>query len=267
MAFTKFTFALVALLAASPLALAAPVTVDNSTLISNGQLAQQLNAEFQNLTTSDACNTGEEACIKGQFATCNAEKWQTQRCAAGSCFALPNIRSDGVFVACTSQRNAESIIASTGVQGGVAITLNTTAPFPVVNGTGIADGSNSTSTGDDQEDGDDDDCDDGNDSGNTSGTGNNSTVTITSFITVPLTGTATFVTTDFIFPSDASSILASATPIPTDASASATASASDSASATDSAIATASASDSASTTGFATQPTPLLHRLRPRPPR
>ena len=41
---------------ASPLALSAP-TLDASTLLQNGQAAQQLNAEFQTLKVTDACNS------------------------------------------------------------------------------------------------------------------------------------------------------------------------------------------------------------------
>jgi hypothetical protein len=51
-----FTFApfVIAILASS-LVLSAPTSLDDNTLLSNGQEAQNLNAAFQNLTTSDAC--------------------------------------------------------------------------------------------------------------------------------------------------------------------------------------------------------------------
>ncbi|KAI0251935.1 hypothetical protein BJV78DRAFT_1207869 [Lactifluus subvellereus] len=108
------TVALLALLTAS-LASAGPVALDNATLLLNGQQAQILNCEFQRLQTSDPCNTGETACIQNALAFCVNNAWQTQLCPSSkTCFALPQIRANGTFVACTSQNNAASIIAAAG---------------------------------------------------------------------------------------------------------------------------------------------------------
>lgn len=52
----SIAFAVLALLA-SPLALAAPTTPDAGLLLKNGQAAQALNAQFQQLKTSDSCNS------------------------------------------------------------------------------------------------------------------------------------------------------------------------------------------------------------------
>jgi hypothetical protein len=51
----RIVFALIIVLA-SPLALAAPFSIDNSTLLANGQDAQRLNAEFMSLSQNDTCN-------------------------------------------------------------------------------------------------------------------------------------------------------------------------------------------------------------------
>ncbi|KAF8271878.1 hypothetical protein EI94DRAFT_1567564 [Lactarius quietus] len=118
---------------ASSLVSAGPVALDNATLLVNGQQAQILNSEFENLQVNDPCNTGETACINNAFAACIDDAWQTQSCpSTKTCFALPQIRTNGTFVACTSQRNAASIIAATGAQGGITSnsTSGVTSPFP-----------------------------------------------------------------------------------------------------------------------------------------
>jgi len=122
---------------ASSLVSAGPVALDNATLLVNGQQAQILNSEFENLQVNDPCNTGETACINNAFAACIDDAWQTQSCpSTKTCFALPQIRTNGTFVACTSQRNAASIIAATGAQGGITSNStsggNITVPFPTV---------------------------------------------------------------------------------------------------------------------------------------
>ncbi|KAI0305159.1 hypothetical protein B0F90DRAFT_1578971, partial [Multifurca ochricompacta] len=96
-----------------------PVVLDNATLLLNGQQAQILNSQFQSLMISDSCNSGETACVKSAFAACLNYAWRVQTCPSSKlCFALPQIRTNGTFVACTSPNNAASIIAATGAQGG-----------------------------------------------------------------------------------------------------------------------------------------------------
>jgi len=129
-----FTLALLAALASS-LVSAGPVALDNATLLANGQQAQILNSEFESLQVNDPCNTGENACINNTFAVCINNAWETQPCPSSkSCFALPQVRTNGTFIACTSQRNAASIIAATGAQGGITNNStscgNITVPFP-----------------------------------------------------------------------------------------------------------------------------------------
>jgi hypothetical protein len=59
-----FTFALLAIFTAS-LASAAPVAVDNATLLLNGQQALVLNCQFQGLQLNDTCN-GTCCPLRGQ---------------------------------------------------------------------------------------------------------------------------------------------------------------------------------------------------------
>ncbi|KAF8491899.1 hypothetical protein F5888DRAFT_1734222 [Russula emetica] len=144
-----FTFALLAIFTAS-LASASPVAVDNATLLLNGQEALVLNCQFQSLQQNDSCNNGETACIQGAAATCVNGTWQTSPCSSSkSCFALPQVRTNGTFVACTSPDNAASIIAATGIQTDIANNCtslgNTSFPFSAPNNTIPGDcGNNST---------------------------------------------------------------------------------------------------------------------------
>ncbi|KAI0316303.1 hypothetical protein OF83DRAFT_1245321 [Amylostereum chailletii] len=197
------SFALLAILTAS-FSLAAPVGADNATLLANGQDAQRLNAEFVNLTTSSPCTDNQNACIKNDFATCSGGKWQTQACPGSkSCFALPNLRSNGTFVACTSPNNALSILTATGATGGFNVTdsNNTVIPFPTASNSSTSSTTNSTSPTDGGEDdgdddcddnddssdnggGDDDDCDDDSANGDSNGTPSHKTVTVTATVTV-----------------------------------------------------------------------------------
>jgi len=211
---TPIYFALLALVA-SPIAWAAPLSLDNSTLLQNGQDAQRLNAEFLSLQQNATCNAGETACISGAFANCNGTAWQTQQCPADQqCFALPMVRNNGTFVACTSESSAQSIVSATGAQGGLVSTAiaNSTVPFPIVNTT--SSDQNTTSSGDDDDnEGDDDDCDSGDDNGDDDGgsTGDdNGTLTVT--VTLPANGTATQPPqTQILPPAAASSLLSSLT--------------------------------------------------------
>ncbi|KIM85672.1 hypothetical protein PILCRDRAFT_816873 [Piloderma croceum F 1598] len=129
---------LVSLISLSLLVLSAPTSFDSSTLLQNGQAAQQLNAEFFNLKVTDSCNTGDTACISGLTAQCTNGAWQTQKCPGGTreCFALPSVKNNGTFIACTSEANALSLIGATGVQGGLASNTTSTDGGDSANGSG-----------------------------------------------------------------------------------------------------------------------------------
>ncbi|TFY64778.1 hypothetical protein EVJ58_g2400 [Rhodofomes roseus] len=89
-------------------------------LLSNGQQAQQQNAQFSSLSASSACDDGSEACVGGQFAQCVGGSYVTQTCGASlSCFALPLVNKAGTSITCTTQDDAASRIANTGATGGV----------------------------------------------------------------------------------------------------------------------------------------------------
>ncbi|KAI0264698.1 hypothetical protein BC834DRAFT_251626 [Gloeopeniophorella convolvens] len=212
----RFAFTLLTLLAAR-LAATGPVALDNSTLLANGQQAQVLNAEFQTLNKTDSCEDGQIACIKGDIANCAEGTWQTQACSSGkSCFALPQVRSEGIFVACTSENNAASIIGSTGAQGGIASnsTFGKEVPFPTANSTNTSDDSNDNHNDGDCIDGDDDNGkegkdDNGKDQGDDNGDDDSSdeqTVTVT--VTLPASGSTTLPpTTTTLSPSQASIVI------------------------------------------------------------
>jgi len=144
-----FTFALLAIITAS-LASAGPVAIDNATLLLNGEEALTLNCQFQNLQNGGPCSTGDTGCVQGETATCVNGAWQTQPCPSSkSCFALPSVRTNGTFIACTSPNNAASIIAATGVQTNIANNCtslgNSSFPFSTPNITSPGDcGQNAT---------------------------------------------------------------------------------------------------------------------------
>ncbi|EPT01271.1 hypothetical protein FOMPIDRAFT_1023366 [Fomitopsis schrenkii] len=92
----------------------------SSLRLSNGQKAQQQNAQFAALTAEDSCTEGSEACVGADFAQCVAGKWVTQSCGSTlQCFALPLVNSAGTSITCTTQSDAAARIANTGATGGV----------------------------------------------------------------------------------------------------------------------------------------------------
>jgi len=146
-----FILALLGLLSAS-LALAGPVALDAATLLLNGQQALVLNCQFQSLQNGGSCTPGESACFQQQLATCVNGTWQPLPCPSNKqCFALPSVRTNGTFIACTSPNNAASIIAATGIQTDIANNCtslgDTPFPFPNVNNTTPGDGGNHTAPG------------------------------------------------------------------------------------------------------------------------
>lgn len=84
---------------AARLVFAAPTTIDAATLLRNGQDAVALNSQWKDLTSTDACQKSEMACIENSIATCANGKWDLSagQCATGQqCFALPNTRTEGI---------------------------------------------------------------------------------------------------------------------------------------------------------------------------
>ncbi|CCM02029.1 uncharacterized protein FIBRA_04105 [Fibroporia radiculosa] len=109
----------------APTATAATSTATSSSssssfLLSNGQKAQQQNAQFSSLTSSTSCTAGTNACVNGDFAQCVDGAYVTTSCGSGlSCFALPLVNSAGTSITCATESDAASRIANTGATGGV----------------------------------------------------------------------------------------------------------------------------------------------------
>lgn len=92
----------------------------SSFLLSNGQSAQKLNAQFASLTANTSCTEGTDACVGSDFAQCVDGSYVTQSCGATlSCFALPLVNKAGTSITCTTEADAASRITATGATGGV----------------------------------------------------------------------------------------------------------------------------------------------------
>jgi hypothetical protein len=64
--------------------------------LQNGQDAQALNKQFQSLTATSPCTTGETSCVNGQLAQCVGGKFALTPCAGGeTCVALPLVNKAG----------------------------------------------------------------------------------------------------------------------------------------------------------------------------
>ncbi|KAJ7698616.1 hypothetical protein B0H17DRAFT_1006591, partial [Mycena rosella] len=80
---------------------------------SNAQLASELNIQFKNLTATSPCTTGQDACVKGNFAQCVGGKFVLQACGAGTiCAAVPLATSPGTNVTCTTPDDLKTRIAA-----------------------------------------------------------------------------------------------------------------------------------------------------------
>ncbi|KIM62460.1 hypothetical protein SCLCIDRAFT_1215043 [Scleroderma citrinum Foug A] len=103
-----------------PAAIPSPTPASSgSFLLSNGQAAQQLNAQFASLTSSSPCTDGKNACVQGSFAQCVSGSFVLESCGATlTCAALPLVNSAGTSITCTTLSQAEARIAATGATGG-----------------------------------------------------------------------------------------------------------------------------------------------------
>ncbi|KIK47907.1 hypothetical protein CY34DRAFT_798775 [Suillus luteus UH-Slu-Lm8-n1] len=85
-----------------------------SFVLQNGIDAINLNNQFQSLTTSSPCTSGN-ACINGEFAQCVNGQYVLTSCGPGlMCAALPLVNSAGTSITCTTQADVNSRIAATG---------------------------------------------------------------------------------------------------------------------------------------------------------
>lgn len=82
--------------------------------LQNGIDAINLNKQFQSLTTSSPCTSGN-ACVNGEFAQCVNGQYVLTSCGSGLvCAALPLVNSAGTSITCTTQADLNSRIAATG---------------------------------------------------------------------------------------------------------------------------------------------------------
>jgi hypothetical protein len=87
--------------------------------LKNGQDAIALNNEFKDLTPNSPCNSGDNACVNGEFAQCDGGKFVLTPCPSGTvCAALPLVNKAGTSVSCDSQSDVDARIAATGASGG-----------------------------------------------------------------------------------------------------------------------------------------------------
>ncbi|KAG2075291.1 hypothetical protein BDR04DRAFT_91849 [Suillus decipiens] len=82
--------------------------------LQNGIDAINLNNQFQSLTASSLCTSGN-ACVNGEFAQCVNGQYVLTSCGSGLiCAALPLVNSAGTSITCTTQADLNSRIAATG---------------------------------------------------------------------------------------------------------------------------------------------------------
>ncbi|TFK28557.1 hypothetical protein FA15DRAFT_691802 [Coprinopsis marcescibilis] len=99
-------------------------TLDQATLLANGNLAQEYNKIYLTFNSSVACNasTFEFACVANSIAKCVDGAWDTLREPCGTdaqCFALPLLDQQGAGLECTTPANALAVFEGSGVSGGV----------------------------------------------------------------------------------------------------------------------------------------------------
>ncbi|KAJ3713577.1 hypothetical protein C8R42DRAFT_713133 [Lentinula raphanica] len=94
----------------------------DATSLSNGQKAIALNTQYQTLSATASCSTGQDACITGKFAQCVNGKFVLQSCAPGTiCAAIPlDSPSTGTLTTCTTQADLDTRIAATGAKSSSA---------------------------------------------------------------------------------------------------------------------------------------------------
>jgi len=118
-----FALVIASVLFASKLVYSAPTALDAATLLKNGQEAQKLNAQFQTIKISDSCDGGPKtACVGNAISNCVNNAWNATDGACSrsqQCFAIPNVKSVGTILTCTSEKSALSIIDASGAKGGI----------------------------------------------------------------------------------------------------------------------------------------------------
>lgn len=110
----KFSVFLTLVLSSFAAALPSLKRRGGSFALQNGIDAINLNKQFQSLTTSSPCTSGN-ACVNGEFAQCVNGQYVLTSCGSGLvCAALPLVNSAGTSITCTTQADLNSRIAATG---------------------------------------------------------------------------------------------------------------------------------------------------------
>ncbi|KAG1834627.1 hypothetical protein DFJ58DRAFT_691511 [Suillus subalutaceus] len=95
-------------------ALPSPKRRGGSFVLQNGIDAINSNNQFQSLTASSPCTSGN-ACVNGEFAQCVNGQYVLTSCGSGlMCAALPLVNSAGTSITCTTQADLNSRILATG---------------------------------------------------------------------------------------------------------------------------------------------------------
>ncbi|KIJ68783.1 hypothetical protein HYDPIDRAFT_147368 [Hydnomerulius pinastri MD-312] len=124
--------------------------VSSSFQLQNGIDAINLNNQFQTLTPTSPCTSGD-ACVNNEFAQCVNGQYVLQACNTGLiCAALPLVNSAGTSITCTTQSDVNARIAATGATANSTTTASTTAsgtPTPTsTTTTGSGSGSTNSSS-------------------------------------------------------------------------------------------------------------------------
>ncbi|CAE6481015.1 unnamed protein product [Rhizoctonia solani] len=91
----------------------------NVILAQNAAQAQALNRKFRELTFSDSCLDGDEACIGDGPSLCILGIWRRQLCRQPNtrCRAVPRMQTNGTAIGCYTEADLEARFSSTGRSG------------------------------------------------------------------------------------------------------------------------------------------------------
>ncbi|KAJ8593552.1 hypothetical protein M405DRAFT_872501 [Rhizopogon salebrosus TDB-379] len=126
-------------------ALPSPKRRGGSFVLQNGIDAINLNNQFQSLTPSSSCTSGN-ACVNGEFAQCVNGQYVLTSCGSGLiCAALPLVNSAGTSITCTTQADLNARIAATGATANGTTTTGSPSNAAKGNPSNVTTGSVTTS--------------------------------------------------------------------------------------------------------------------------
>ncbi|CEL53034.1 hypothetical protein RSOLAG1IB_06102 [Rhizoctonia solani AG-1 IB] len=91
----------------------------NAVLAQNAADAQALNRKFKELTFTDRCVDGDEACVGDGPVICTLGAWRRQLCREPNtrCRAVPRMQTNGTAIGCYTQADLKARFSSTGQPG------------------------------------------------------------------------------------------------------------------------------------------------------